>query len=205
MAIELTAAEREIISSCKNYLLDNDIKGMVRRIISLYDAETCGKVCGFLYERLGTKLFSYANTIPNQMFFKSPIKEVTIPGNIERIEAAAFSGSSVTKVVIEDGVLNIDPLAFENCAGLSQIDIGNSVRDIGDEAFAGCSRLKEILLPDSLTVLGKRLFKDNDSINVWANPRTNATRLRCPKNEIEWYKKHAHRFEGNKTDEGEDK
>ena len=61
----------------------------------------------------------------------------------------------VKKVVIQQGVTNIDDWAFYNCSNLSSISIPNSVTSIGELAFDGCSSLRSISIPDSVTSIGK--------------------------------------------------
>ena len=56
--------------------------------------------------------------------------------------------SSLTTVVVPDGVMSIEYRAFFGCQLLTNITIPNSVTSIGTEAFYDCSSLTSIVLPD---------------------------------------------------------
>ncbi len=57
-------------------------------------------------------------------------------------------GTSITKVIIEDGVTSIGDYAFYNCSSLTSIDIPDSVTSIGGYAFSYCSSLKNVYITD---------------------------------------------------------
>ena len=52
--------------------------------------------------------------------------------------------SSITSVVIEDGVTTIGDGAFSQCSGLTSINIPAGVTSIGERAFASCSTLASV-------------------------------------------------------------
>ena len=66
--------------------------------------------------------------------------------------------SSITSVVIEDGVTSIGNSAFRN-SGLTSITIPASVTSIGENAFRK-SGLTSITIPASVTTIGKSAFYD---------------------------------------------
>ena len=71
----------------------------------------------------------------------------------------AFRGcSSLTSIVIPDGVTSIDWYAFDGCSSLTSITIPDSVTSIGVEAFYRCSSLTSITIPDSVTSIGGYAF-----------------------------------------------
>eukprot|EP00039_Didymoeca_costata_P011198 m.156070 g.156070 ORF g.156070 m.156070 type:complete len:362 (+) comp15094_c1_seq3:144-1229(+) len=78
------------------------------------------------------------------------VEEVVIPsGLVTEIEEEAFmSKTSLTKVIIEDGVTAI-----------------------GDWAFDSCHHLKEVVLPKTLTTLGKRVFYECLSLETVVIPK----------------------------------
>ena len=69
-----------------------------------------------------------------------------------------FVDTSITKVVIDDGVTSIGNYAFFYCSKLASVDIPDSVTSIGDNAFCACSNLTSIDLPDSVTSIGQYAF-----------------------------------------------
>ncbi len=66
--------------------------------------------------------------------------------------------SSVTKVIIENGVTSIGDYAFSRCTPLQNVTIPDSVTSIGDLAFNGCVSLRSITLPKDLTEIGDEAF-----------------------------------------------
>ena len=71
-------------------------------------------------------------------------EDVTIPGHICRIGAAAFQrASGMGTVVLEEGVSSIDSMAF-NENNLHKIVFPTSLKYIGRLAFSDCRSLKEI-------------------------------------------------------------
>jgi uncharacterized repeat protein (TIGR02543 family) len=70
----------------------------------------------------------------------------------------SYPSSTITTVVIEDGVTSIGNYAFYHCTALTEVAIGNSVTSIGSSAFRGCSSLTEITIPNSVTSIGGGAF-----------------------------------------------
>ena len=68
------------------------------------------------------------------------------------------SRSSITSVIISDGVTSIGDKAFYNCSSLTSVTIPNSVTSIGDFAFDGCSGLTSVTIPNSVTSIGDYAF-----------------------------------------------
>ena len=66
--------------------------------------------------------------------------------------------SSITSVVIEDGITNISEYAFQFCSNLISITIPDSVSQIGKYAFWECNSLSSITLPDNLTTIAHDVF-----------------------------------------------
>ena len=93
---------------------------------------------------------------------------LTISGNGKmkdyRGDDASPWGTSITKVVIENGVTRIGVFAFKYCTSLTSITIPDSVTSIGGGAFYGCSSLTSITIPDSITSIGGYAFWDCTSL-----------------------------------------
>ena len=94
--------------------------------------------------------------------------ELTISGNGKmkdyRGDDASPWGTSITKVVIENGVTSIGVFAFKYCTSLTSITIPDSVTSIGDWAFDGCTSLTSITIPDSVTRIGEYAFQNCSSL-----------------------------------------
>ncbi len=65
--------------------------------------------------------------------------------------------SSISKVIINEGVTSIGDSAFAFCTSLTSITIPDSVTSIGDHAFES-SGLTSITIPDSVTSIGYEAF-----------------------------------------------
>lgn len=59
---------------------------------------------------------------------------------------------------VEYSVIALEDSCFENCNGLTSIDIPSSVISLGDHCFSGCSSLTSIIIPSSVTSLGENCF-----------------------------------------------
>ena len=59
--------------------------------------------------------------------------------------------SSITTIIISEGVTSIGERAFDGCSDLTSVTIPNSVTSIGYRAFSGCSGLKEVHISDLAT------------------------------------------------------
>ena len=58
---------------------------------------------------------------------------------------------------VEYSVIALEDSCFENCNGLTSIDIPSSVTSLGDHCFF-CSSLTSIIIPSSVTSLGENCF-----------------------------------------------
>ncbi len=68
--------------------------------------------------------------------------------------------SSITSVVIGNGVTSICGKAFLQCPNLTSVSIPSSVTSIGDYTFSGCTGLTSIEIPASVTSIGMRAFQN---------------------------------------------
>lgn len=50
--------------------------------------------------------------------------------------------------------------AFENCTGITGVEIPSTITVIGQSAFKGCTGLKSIIIPDSVTYIDSYAFED---------------------------------------------
>ena len=87
------------------------------------------------------------------------LTKIVIPEGVTKISDRAFQDcTSLTEIVIPSSVTEIGYCAFFNCTSLTKIMIPNSVTEIYDEAFFNCTSLTEIVIPSSVTEIGYGAF-----------------------------------------------
>ncbi len=74
--------------------------------------------------------------------------------------SAPWTGKTIRKVDIGNGVTTICSRAFENCTQLETVLIPESVVQIGEHAFEGCAELSQVLLPSNLQWIDRYAFAD---------------------------------------------
>ena len=93
------------------------------------------------------------------------IKDLTIPDNVTKIGAYAFSGcSSLTSVTIPGGVTSIGGWTFSDCISLTSVSIPSSVTSIGGSAFLGCSSLTSVTIPSGVKTIETGTFRNCTSL-----------------------------------------
>jgi TonB family protein len=141
-------------------------------LIMAQERFTVGKYTYKVTSRAEVELVDVEETI--QSSYLSP--SVTYQGvtyYITSIGLRAFSYcSSLTSVVIPNGVRSIGGRAFQDCKALYSVTIPSSVVSIGWEAFLGCSSLLSIIIPESVTEIGDCAFHDCSSLISVAIPET---------------------------------
>lgn len=121
-------------------------------------------------------------------------RELRIPSNVTSIGQYAFEKTSITSVVINNNLKNINngvfydcnrlysayipstitsigTSAFENCYNLgtnnnNTINLPANISAIRDRAFKGCKEIKTVTLPTSLSTLGDESFCTQSSLTV---------------------------------------
>ncbi len=70
--------------------------------------------------------------------------EIRIPDNVVCIYRKAFEHEKIRKVIIPEGVEEIDCGAFAQCNNLEEVEFPKSLKKLGTGAFSQCTSLKEI-------------------------------------------------------------
>lgn len=105
-------------------------------------------------------------TLGNYAFYGcSALATVTL-GTQERSSSSlktigdyAFAETAVKSVVLPDGVSTLGNYAFNKCASLATVSLGNSLTAIGNYAFKSCTKLTSVAIPDRVTKLGTYVFQ----------------------------------------------
>lgn len=72
--------------------------------------------------------------------------------------------SSLTSIVIGNGITSIGYNTFQNCTNLTNIIIPDSIVKIENFSFYGCSKLTEIIIPNNVISIGYDVFRDCNSL-----------------------------------------
>ncbi len=114
---------------------------------------------GVLFNKDQTKLICYP-------IRKSDLSYI-IPDSVLEIESLAFAEcANLTEVTIPNGVTVIKDDTFKGSGNLVSVNIPESVTTIGKDAFYSCARLSSVILPDSLTSIGRYAFYGCSSLTA---------------------------------------
>jgi len=111
------------------------------------------------------KLPSTLIEISNAAFRGTPIREITIPASVKRIQGSAFQDcANLAKVTFEGESMEELHGCFQRCTSLRSIKLPRRVGLMSYSMFEGCSALSEVQLPDNLTEIYKKMFSDCKSL-----------------------------------------
>ena len=97
------------------------------------------------------------------------LEEVTLPSDAKR--SGIFSGSSVIKITLNEGLDWISSDAFSECENLKEITLPRTVTRIDNNAFAN-SGLTKIVLPEGLVTIGEKAFAGCENLKEIVLPST---------------------------------
>ena len=125
------------------------IRKMIRSNLKILDLSEAGIVeGGGYYAILDSHPYYTSNDIIGENMFN--LLDDEWEGNV----------SYISKIILPNSTLKIDPGAFKGCTFLRDINIPNSVTSIGSRAFHGCFSLTEINIPNSVTSIREFTFSD---------------------------------------------
>jgi uncharacterized repeat protein (TIGR02543 family) len=122
-----------------------------------------------------------ANEMPQHSFYKynsstgistgkTSLTSVILPDGLKTVGYNAFAGcSNLTRINIPAGVTSIGNDAFSGCSNLISLNIPAGVTSMGNSAFSGCSKLYTVTLPTGLDSIGNSAFSSCSnliSINI---------------------------------------
>ncbi|MCL2246996.1 MAG: leucine-rich repeat domain-containing protein [Lentimicrobiaceae bacterium] len=80
--------------------------------------------------------------------------------------------SKIRTVIINNGVMNIGDVAFQDCNNLKWISIPEGVTIIGVKAFENCTSLQVIYIPSSVNSIENQAFINCSNLKVIGNMAT---------------------------------
>ena len=102
--------------------------------------------------------------IHDNAFFKSSLTSLVIPNGVTAIGENAFREcASLETASIANSVLEIGKYAFYKCTNLEVTSLSDSLKKVDDYAFSEIAKLCAITLSDGLTYIGTCAFAANDA------------------------------------------
>ena len=110
-------------------------------------------------EATGITFDDTITTIPANRFKNCKhVTTLTVSDKLISIDASAFSGCTIRKLIIAEGVKTINKTMIVCKGTLQEIVIPDSVTGIEDFAFSHCSKLTKITLKEGITKIGEGVF-----------------------------------------------
>ena len=101
----------------------------------------------------------------------SSLTDIILPEGVTSISNRAFSYcSSLTDIILPEGVTSIGHQAFVDCRSLTAITIPESVTSIGSSAFHWCRGLTAINIPEGVTSIEHYTFQECSSLTAITIP-----------------------------------
>ena len=98
-------------------------------------------------------------TIGSKAFYRSGLKEITLPDAVTKILASAFEGSGQLKTVtLPQKLSQIYESAFAGCGALESVAFPEKLTSIAANSFKNCVALKEIVVPANVGVMDAGAF-----------------------------------------------
>jgi len=113
-----------------------------------------------IVKRYVVGLLALVLLLSNVVVFAAPGTEVIImPASLQTIEEEAFyNNTSIRKIVIQEGTIEICSKAFANCSSLESVILPESLVRIEAAVFENCNALEKINLPEGIEFIGERAF-----------------------------------------------
>ncbi len=165
----------EIIRSVDDALFSSDMRSLLRYPsgkaadeFRIPDTTVEIGECAFEYAKIKKIVFPDGlEVIGDSAFAGSELEELVFPGNIETVPFGTFgSCASLKKVVLNEGVTEIDDDAFTGCTSLSEISLPETLERIGNGAFFGCNSLVSIELPERLKSIEEHAFRNTGILSI---------------------------------------
>ena len=97
-------------------------------------------------------------SISHFAFQNAPIREVVLPGSIEKLNTRAFAEHKTLEAVTFQEGTRVVSQAFANCSNLKSVTLPSTLRELGYETFC-YTALENIQFPAGLKVIGEKCFQ----------------------------------------------
>lgn len=109
-------------------------------------------------------------SIGENAFAEMNLTSVVIPDSVTSIGVGAFYGTDLESVVIPDSVTHIGGMAFQECAALKSVTIGNGLTYIEPQTFYGCTGLDDLHIGSNVEAIGTMAFEHCSSLKTLVIP-----------------------------------
>ena len=129
------------------------------------------------YGKAGVTSVSFENAVGLRYigccaFSGTGITGLSIPSWVEEVDFGAFQNcASLENIVLGDGVTTISMQSFYNCDSLISVTLPQNLETIEEYAFADCEQLQYVEIPASVTSIDQTSFEDDENLvlGVWYN------------------------------------
>ena len=102
-------------------------------------------------------------------------KSFTVPSTVKTIKEKAFELTTLTDVVLPEGLETIENKAFWYAVHLENINFPSSLKYIGENGFCSCMKLSSIHIPEGITEIKAKTFDSCTSLEKVVLPPTVTT------------------------------
>lgn len=128
----------------------------------------------------------YMKEIPEYFLSNSKgTTQINIPANIKVIKWQAFFNTSITNLIIPEGVESIDSEAFSSCESLVNIDLPSTLKIVFTESFRACPNITTIKYAGTKEKF-KHMFDDIGNLNYKILIICQDGKMRYKKRTREW-------------------
>ena len=112
------------------------------------------------------RYFTSVESIPPAFFKNQLLVSITFPASLKTISSKAFEDClGLTHIEIPSGVTEIGSWAFCSCSNIRTVSLPQTLETLAEQAFRACSKLESIELPDSMTELHSWMFYQCSSLS----------------------------------------
>lgn len=117
--------------------------------------------------------------LPAWEYDRTTMTQLVIPDGVTKIGNYAFYYcNKLTSLTIPSSVTSIGQSAFNGCSKLTSLVIPSSVTSIGTSAFSGCYEITSLIIPSSITIIGSNSFSGCNKLTSLTIPSSVTSILR---------------------------